>query len=73
MLEEFQSLLESPRANHDDLLKHTQDLVLNALESMFPAEYDFSELARLYENPTITSTQAMLTYHLVKYFIQLLG
>lgn len=40
---------------------------------MFPAEYDFSDLAKLYENQTITSSQAMLTYNLVKYFIQLLS
>ncbi len=40
---------------------------------MFPAEYDFSELARLYENPTVTATQPLLTYHLVQYFIQIIS
>jgi hypothetical protein len=40
---------------------------------MFPAEYDFSELAKIYDNQRITSSQAMLTYHLVKYFISLLS
>lgn len=40
---------------------------------MFPTEYDFSELASLYDNPKVTATQPLLTYHLVQYFIQVIS
>lgn len=55
------------------MAKHTQDLILNALEAMFPPEYDFTELAKLYENPKVMASQQLLVYHLVQYFIQLIS
>jgi hypothetical protein len=40
---------------------------------MFPAEYDFTDLARLYENPQATASQPLLTHHLVQYFIHVIS
>lgn len=66
-------MLNSPRHSSDDLLKYSQDLILNALEQMFPPEYDFTELAKLYENQAVTSSPPMLTYNLVKYFVEVVA
>jgi len=40
---------------------------------MFPPEYDFGELAQMYENPQVTASQPILTHHLVEYFIRLVS
>lgn len=36
---------------------------------MFPPEFDFSELARLYDRPEVASNQTLLAHELVEYFI----
>ena len=71
MLEEFQSVLKSPTPNDQDLLRQMQDSLLNALETMFPPDFDFAEVARIYEDHNLVLNPHLLTAQLVETFINL--
>lgn len=53
------------------MLQQTRNMILNAMESLFPPDFNFDSLAELCSKPEIACNEALLTYHLVDYFLQL--
>lgn len=53
------------------MLQQTRNLILNAMENLFPPDFNFDPLTELCSQPEIASNDALLTYHMVDYFLQL--
>lgn len=49
MIEEFQKVLETPKPSNDNYFRMIQDAMLNTMESIMPQDFDFGELAKLFE------------------------
>jgi len=49
MIEEFQKLLQTPKPSSEAYLKMMQDTMLNTMEELMPQNFDFGELAKLFE------------------------
>lgn len=47
--------------------------MLNGFEAMFPSDFNFEGLSELCNDPRRASNDALLTYHLIDYFLQVVG
>ena len=47
--------------------------MLNTMESMLPQDFDFGQLAKIFEKETDYENLASLTYKLTEYFVKIVG
>lgn len=49
MLEQFQNVLQTPKPVETNYYKLIQDTMLNTMENIMPHDFDFGELAKLFD------------------------
>lgn len=73
MLEQFQNVLQTPKPVETNYYKLIQDTMLNTMENIMPHDFDFGELAKLFDKDYESENSASLTFKLTEFFVKVVS